>query len=412
MSTPPSAARSNPAAPAFGKVRPSVIAQAVLVGAALTIYLLVLLQGGGPRQDFDTYVAAGRTLLHGDALYAAFLHHPFPDPTLRPAYIYPPVFALLVVPFALIPEPVAAVAWTVIDQLALLGSLAIVIRWLRPPGWALTTILCTTATFYPLWIDTVQGQANLLILLLVTAGAVGLVRGDPRYGAALGVAAALKLTPLLLLLWLLADRRIKAAAWMLAAFAGLTAAGALVRFPDTIAFFGQVLPALARGSAFYANQSLAAFLGRILTRNSYTDPWIAIVWASLLVAGCAVALLLWWYWATRGASPLVRGVAFLPLLPLLSTVTWSHHLVILLPVIWFSVVAIAGRNWPIAPTLGLAGLLIGFSVLPRWTVGPAFGQTGFRSSQTADPVVFLVANSLFLTTLVLFVVAPWLLRSR
>jgi alpha-1,2-mannosyltransferase len=412
VSTPPSAARSKPAAAAVGKVRPGVIAQAAMVGAALAIYLLVLLQAGGPRQDFDTYVGAARTFLHGDPLYAAFLHHPFPDPTLRPAYIYPPVFAILVAPFALIPAPVAAAAWTVIDQLALLGSLLIVIRWLRPSGWALTTMLCATATFYPLWIDIVQGQANLPILLLVTAGVVGIVREDPRYGVALGVAAALKVTPLLLLVWLVVDRRVKAAAWMLAAFAGMTAAGALARFPDTIVFFGQVLPALARGTAFYANQSLAAFLGRILTSNPYTDPWIAIAWVSLLVAACAAALLAWWYWPTRGDSPLVRAAAYLPLLPLLSTVTWPHHLVILLPVIWFSIIAIAGRNWPVGPTLALAGLLVLFSLLPRLPVGPAFGQTGFRASQTADPVVFLVANGLFVATLLLFVVAPWLLRSR
>jgi hypothetical protein len=53
-----------------------------------------------------------------------------------------------------------------------------------------------------------------------------------------------------------------------------------------------------------------------------------------------------------------------------------------------------------------------FSVLSRWPAGPAFGQPGFRAAQTMDPVVFLTANSLFFATLILFLSAPWLLRSR
>jgi hypothetical protein len=64
------------------------------------------------------------------------------------------------------------------------------------------------------------------------------------------------------------------------------------------------------------------------------------------------------------------------------------------------------------PTAALSGVLLLFSVLSRWPAGPAFGQPGFRAAQTMDPVVFLTANSLFFATLILFLSAPWLLRSR
>lgn len=412
MSTPPSVAGSRPASPALGSVRPGVVAQPALIAGALTIYLLVLLHAGSAREDFTTYLAAAHALLHGNSLYTTFLHHPFPDPTLRPAYIYPPAFAILLAPFALMPTAAASVAWTVIDQLALIGSLVIVVRWLRPTIWAITAIVCATATFYPLWIDAVQGQANLPIVLLVTVGVVGVVRAESRDAIALGLAAALKVTPGLLLVWLLVERHLKAIAWMTAAFGVVIAIGAIVRFDDTITFFEKVLPALARGTAFYANQSLASVIDRVLTRNPYTDPWVALGWVWLLVAGSAAALVAFWFWTTKGAEPLYRLAAFLPLVPLLSTVTWAHHLVILLPVIWLSVVAIAARNWPFGRTLVLAGLLAMFSVLPRWQAGPAFGQPGFRAAQTADPIVFLTANGLFFATLMLFLLAPWLLRAR
>ena len=412
MSTPRPAARVNPATPALTRIRPSFVLQAASVGAALAIYGIVLSQSGLAHQDFGVYLGAARDLWHGQPLYTAFLHHPFPDPTLRPAYIYPPVFAVLVAPLGLLPDGMASLVWLLLGQAALAASIVIVLRGWRPRGWAVVAVLCATLTFYPLWVDAVQGQANLPVLLLVTIGIAGIARGHPRAGAALGAAAALKLTPVILLVWLLVDRRFREAGWMLAGMAAVTAVGALTRFHDTMVFFGQVVPALASGTAYYANQSLAGIVRRVFTANPYTQPWTATSWAWLMIALLSVGLIGWWFVQTRHDSPLVRSAAFIPLLPLLSAVTWSHHLVILLPVIWFSLIAIAGRDWPLAPTLLLAGVLVVFSVVARWPAGPRFNAAGFRLAQTADPVVFIVANALFFATLILFLAAPWLLRSR
>lgn len=411
MSTPRSAARATPASTAVGRVRPAVVAQAVLVGVAVVIYVLVLTQGGS-HQDFGVYLAAARDILHGQPLYTAFLHHPFPDATLRPAYIYPPSFALVVAPLGLLPDSVAAAAWMAVEQASLAVAVLIVVRWLRPTRWAVAALLFSTLTFYPLWVDVVQGQANLLVLLLVTVGIVGVLRSRPAFGAAIGAAAALKLTPLILVVWLLIDRRYRAAAFVLGGFAALTGLGFLLRFQDTLAYFGQVLPALAGGTAFYGNQSLAGVLDRTVSTNPYTHPWIALSWGSMLLIAVAAILTLWWWWQTREQTALVRGAAFIPMIPLLSSVTWTHHLVIVLPVIWFGMIALAEREWPPLPTAALSGILLLFSVVSRLPAGPAFGQTGFRAAQTMDPLVFLGANTLFFTTLILFLSAPWLLRAR
>lgn len=411
MSTPPSVAGARPA-PRTASVRPAFIAQASLIGTVLAIYGLVLIQAGFRHQDLGAYLAAGHTLLAGQPLYAAFLHHPFPDPTLRPAYIYPPGFALLIAPLALLPVELAGAIWLVICQACLAAALITVARWLRPPAWAITAMIVATATFYPLWIDAVQGQANLIVVFLVTVGLRGVIRGDAKFAATLGVAAALKLTPALLLVWLLVERRFRAAAWMLAGFAGVTIIAGLARFSDTIVFFGQVVPALARGTAVYANQSLTGVVGRLFSTNPYTDPWVALPWVSLLTMAAAATMIGTWYWRTRDLASLASATAFLPLLPLLSSVTWPHHLVILLPVIWFAAIALAERHWPTAPTAVLAGVLMIFSVVSRFSAGPAFNHPGFRQAQTQDPVVLLIANSLFIATLVLFIAGPWLLRSR
>jgi len=388
------------------------VAQAVLVGVAVIIYALVLSQGVLHHQDFGAYLNAARDIVQGRPLYAAFLHHPFPDATLRPAYIYPPSFALLIAPLGLLPEGAAAAVWVALQQAALAVAIVVVLRWLRPTRWAVVGLLVATLSFYPLWVDVVQGQANLLVLLLVTVGILGVLRGRAAFGTPIGVAAALKLTPLILVVWLLLDRRFRAAAFVLGGFTILTLAGALLRLQDTVAYFGQVLPALASGTAFYANQSLAGVLDRTLSANPYTQPWISLPWVSLLLIAAEVILVSWWWWQTRRHSAPSRGVAFLPLVPLLSSVTWTHHLVIVLPLIWLSVIALGQRDWPPLPTAALAGILLLFSIVSRLPAGPAFGQTGFRAAQTMDPVVFLAANTFFFATLILFFSAPWLLRSR
>jgi alpha-1,2-mannosyltransferase len=411
VSTPPSAARATPAAPAVGKLRAAFVAQGALIGASLATYALVLLQAG-QHQDFEAYLAAARSILQGHPLYAAFLQHPFPDPTLRPAYIYPPIFAVMIAPWGWLPVGMGALGWLLLGQAALVASMVTVLRWLRPNAWACAGIVAATATFYPLWVDAVQGQANLPILLLVTLGMVGVLQHRSRFGAFIGMAVALKLTPAILLIWLLLDRRFKAAAWMLAGFAGLTGVGALLRFQDTLVFFGKVVPALASGTAVYANQSLAGMINRFFSTNPYTDPWVTLPWVNLVAIATATAMVAWWFWATRDRPAVTRAGAFLPLLPLLSSVTWPHHLVIVLPVIWLGLIAIANHEWPIAPTGYLVGVLVLFDVVSRWSAGPAFNQPGFRIAQTMDPIVVLVANGLLLASLALFFAAPWLLRFR
>ncbi len=383
----------------------------LLLAGSVTLYILVLAEALQRHQDFDTYLQSAQDIWQRRPLYAAFLEHPFPDPTLRPAFIYPPVFALTLAPLALVPRPAAIWIWLTAMQAALALSTVLVLRRASIP--ALMAAAVGTLTFYPLWVDAIQGQANLLLLVLIVLGLLAVTAGDARGGLWLGLAAALKLTPALLMAWLLWERRFRSAAWMAAGFVLASAAGAAVRPADTVAFFGEVAPALARGTAYYSNQSLHGLLARLFSDNAYTEPLVRLSWEPALVIGAMILTAAWWVWRSRGQQDdLSRALTFLPLLPLLSPVTWEHHLVILLPLLWFSIVQVARRGWPVVSTTMVGLMMFSLSVLPRLHFGPAFGSRGFAAAQTTDPLVLLTANSLLCGTLMFFLIGPWLLRLR
>jgi alpha-1,2-mannosyltransferase len=394
------------------RLRWGIYGLACLLAAGGTLYTLVLIDAAGHQQDLDTYLRAGRDLLAGRPLYLPFLAHPFPDATLRPAYIYPPIFAVLVVPLSILPATLASWLWIAAMQSALGLTLVLGLKALKPTAKAAFLALLVTLTFYPLWVDAIQGQANALLLALVTIGIVLVIGGRPQGGLALGAAAALKLTPLLLLGWLLWERRWRPAAWMAAGFALFTGAGAILRPMDTITFYAQVLPQLSRGTAYYSNQSLSGVLARLLTGNAYTDPWVRLPAEPLIAGLAAFGLIAFWAAAFFRHGGLARPLAFLPLLPLTSPVTWEHHLILVLPLLWIAIVAIAERGWPPVDVVVLGGLLAAFDLLPRWHPGPSFGGFGFRAAQTGDPLVLLAANGLFCATIALLVLSPWLLRAR
>jgi alpha-1,2-mannosyltransferase len=407
----------GPSAPAWAPssltVFPRAAKKAIPIGlvvSSLVLYVAVL--AGSGHQDFDTYLGAGRDLLAGRPLYAAFLHHPFPDATLRPAYIYPPVFAVLVAPLSWLPPVVAVWTWLLLMQAALALAIVGMLRHLRPEReWPARWVgLCLTLTFFPLLVDVAQGQVNLLVLVLVVLGIIGILRGRAASGLLVGAAAAIKLTPLLLIGWLIAQRRWRAAGFVGLGFGSVTGVGALVRPDDTATFFRQVLPALAHGTAYYSNQSLFGVLGRVLTTNPYTAPWLSVAGERWLAGVGGLVVLAVWVVNARRLDPTSAAVSFLPLLPLLSAVTWEHHVVVVLPLIWLIVDRLAARGWPV-PETGLLGIIIGgCSLLPRLHWGPSFGSPGFRAAQTSDPLVFLSANALFVGALLLLVASPRLLR--
>lgn len=180
--------------------------------------------------DYAVYHAAGRVILEGGDPYTAHSEDGRP-------YIYPPTLAVLMAPISLLPERVGGLLWLVAKLLLLAWCLRTLSRHLVPivgvPAWGVPAL--ALAVLYTIVDNELcNGQADLWVLGCIVYAFQAILRTrETRAGLAIALAAALKVTPLFLGLWLLRRRSVRG-------LVGLAAGLVLFLF---------VVPALAMGPA-------------------------------------------------------------------------------------------------------------------------------------------------------------------
>ena len=137
-------------------------------------------------------------------------------------FIYPPSSLLLFAPFARLPYRMAKVVWGTGMALLMAGLLLALCRRYPQADWMALGLFLSL----PMASNIDNGQVDILVLALTLA--VVLVRRPWLAGLCLGAAIAIKLSPALVLLWLLARRRWATAAWATLSGAALLATGAAV----------------------------------------------------------------------------------------------------------------------------------------------------------------------------------------
>jgi alpha-1,2-mannosyltransferase len=182
----------------------------VLVAASLTVWLVAVGAGFDPGEqgsDAWNYLAAGERLNAGHPLYA--LSPGDRAVTLQPPYwtvplLAPPPIAVVWRPLALLGEP-AMTLWAVAGLIATVATAAYL---LARGGLVVAAIIA--AMSIPLALQSTSGNVNgLLFAGLVVAW---LMRDRvPVVAVLIGAAIAIKLTPALLLVWLVSARRWRAA---------------------------------------------------------------------------------------------------------------------------------------------------------------------------------------------------------
>lgn len=293
------------------------------LAASVGLHILAVVTHPTRPLDLRVYHEAAGHLLTGD-LYDYALRTGPPIPSLP--FTYPPFAALVFLAPSRLPWAVTVVLWQVLSVASLLIVAGCAVRLLGPLADGRARNLALLWTAVGLWLEPVrhtldQGQVNLLLGAVVMAGLALPVRPAAR-GAAVGLAAAVKLTPAVAGLYLLATRQWRAAAWAAVTGAAATALAWCVAPGESARYWSGLMTDTRRMGPEWSvrNQSLRGALDRLLgTGHTATAVWLV---ACLLVTALAAYAL--WVTARRGDRLGALVVAELYGL-LVCPISWSHH---------------------------------------------------------------------------------------
>jgi alpha-1,2-mannosyltransferase len=271
--------------------------------------------------DLEVYRRAGSVLLGGGNFYD------LPGPL---QFLYPPIAAVLAVPLALLPSTVVQIGWTAAGAVALVAML----HRFGLKGWVLSLASAAVVLIVEPVVQTLAfGQLGIFLVALVVLDLAPGPRVFPRRllpeGVLTAIAAAIKLTPAIFVLYLLVARKYRA--FWVAVVTGIVVT--LISAAIVPAASYQFWTRLAHGDTglgdsmiYYTNQSVMADIVRIFGLG----PGPAIIG---LVMSCVVAVagvwaaLLWHRLRDIRLAVNLCGVAGL----LASPVSWLHHFVWVVP---------------------------------------------------------------------------------
>lgn len=332
--------------------------------------------------DLGVYRAGGQAWLDAAPLY----EHAFP--TVHPAvwlpFIYPPFAAMVFVVLTVVPAAVLVVAFSLGSVAALLITVRAVGAAVHPGfGWPHAVLFGGLAlVLEPVWQTLSLGQINLYLMAMVVVDLLA-VRSERRRGLLVGLAAAVKLTPAVFVLFLLAGRQWRAVANAAVAFGAVTVLALLVRPSESVTYWWRALGAPTQiGDLGYAgNQSVRGALHRLgWSHVVELTCWLSVVVLVLVLTGLALRR---WRAAGLGARPGDRAAAVpaqaVPSGPaamvmvglagvLISPISWSHHWVWLVPALLvLGQAAVRRRSVPLGVT---AALIVPVTVFPTHRLLP------------------------------------------
>jgi alpha-1,2-mannosyltransferase len=376
--------------------------------AAIALLTYVLAYAHWPtlrlQVDLLVYRFAAEHLLAGLDLYSTGLTGT-PNELL---FIYPPFAAIFAIPLALLDSASAQLLW-------LLGMVAAltyaVVRMLKSMGMraggdmlSLAALLVGVISWLePMRLTAELGQINIVLLVLVVGDL--LLSGRSRWsGIGIGLAAGIKLTPALFIVYLLVTRRIRAAVVAMATFAATVGLGFAVAPSDSTTYWlhGRFDDVNRISHDPLANTSVSGLLLRL-----HGSSTLATV-APMVVAAVAVVIAAMAY--RRGQAVLaiaIVGMASAAASPF----SWSHHWV------WFAplVVHLGHRGYVVGSRAAAAGMWVLCALVGGWLVGVAGDtpQAGILSLRPGGVWGQLLPGTYVLVFLLLLLgTVVWLWRWR
>lgn len=311
--------------------------------------------GYGPV-DFGVYRNVGNFVYSGQSIYNTEIRGEYIPDGLP--FVYPPFAAVLLGPLALIPPHADFFLWTFLNAAALglivyysLGHARAVIsgrRYIFPALLVFSLFFNVSAQHF------VFGQINFLIALMCLYDYLGEGRILPR-GSLVGVAAGLKLTPLLFIAYFFARGQWRSAWASLISFTASVMVGLAVMPKDTwnyltdkILRLSEVVELDNKLFATSGNCSIQGVSQRLIGTHSM-----------LVILPAVIAIVATAFWGARRADlrqdPLM-GASILGIAScLLSPVSWIHHWVWVFP----AIIALLGRSRRATALMcGIAGICL------------------------------------------------------
>lgn len=284
----------------------------------------------------------------------------------RLLFTYPPFAATVFAPLAQLSRTPAQVVWGLANVVALLWLLHVSLRAVCPQAppetirrWA-RLLLAPAMLLDPVLLTSYLGQVNTVIVALVITDLAGSRTRLPK-GLLSGIAAAIKLTPLIFLPFLFLTRQYRAGGVMLGTFTVCGGIGYIVSPSSSRLFWTKDVFETSRagGLLSISDQNLASALMRIAHGPV---PFAVLAPLSLGIALLGLGLAVW---AARASSPFLGLLVCATTGLVVSPITWAHHLVWAVPAIaWLALAPdrpAHGRRWAV-------GLAVFFWAGPIWWV--------------------------------------------
>ena len=340
----------------------------------LTVIVLAsakLIRNPIAKPDLEVYLHAASLILGGN------------NPYLTPIragvfyYLYPPLFAVLFIPFTFLPINVTVVGWCVLNVFLLGWAMKAFYELLAGtpffeiPSKARWTVgfFALLPTFRFIFNHLAFGQSNILVLALVVLGLVWLQKNRAFMGgAAIGISIAIKIISLPFAIWFAARRNVRVTLGIACGLLiGLLLPAILVGFDKNLHFLSYwfhnvVLYSDLRSAKwpFHVNLSLQAQLyrffsdsvafeynGRQYHLTLFVLPTAILRVLEYVVVAAVAGLVVLYALLFRKRGALIShwgGIALtFSLVPMFATVMQKHYLVLLIPSyiyvlhLWYSV---------------------------------------------------------------------------
>jgi alpha-1,2-mannosyltransferase len=339
-----------------------------IISLAVAVIGVTALACAHRQIDLATYLLGGANA-HSSNLFTVTL------PADNLGFTYPPFSALLFAPFAHLPLRVCEVGFSWLNLAGVFALLVVSLRAVcaafdrRTIVWWSLALLLPVLLFDPVRQTFLLGQINILLAVIVAAD-MTLELPIPR-GILVGLAAAIKVTPIILIPYLFLTRQSRSGFRAIGSFC-LAALVATVASPsNSWSYWTHYIrdPQRAGMLSWVGNQGLLGAIERAIG-HTVTTPTTFVIVVAMAAVGLLVAA-----GAYRRSSPVLGFLVVEATESLANPVSWSHHFIwVVLLVAWL---ALADDRPRYGEWYALGASLL-FWAAPYWWVphGPAITFAG------------------------------------